>query len=132
MYNEKIKGGNIGVPFIKASVVYFIIGVSMGMYMGITNHFSFTSAHAHINLLGWVSLALAGLIYKLNPAAGTSKMALVHFWLHMIGIPLLTFAMVLFGMGQFEIGGPISGIGGILVISGVVVFAVNVFKHVKR
>ena len=30
----------MGVPFIKVSVIYFVVGVLMGMYMGITDQFS--------------------------------------------------------------------------------------------
>ncbi len=121
----------MGVRFIKASVVYFFIGISLGMYIGFANQFSFSSAHAHINLLGWVSLALAGVIYHLFPLAGEHKMAKIHYWLQMIGIPILSFAMVLFGLGKFEIGGPLSGIGGILVFIGTVVFLINVFQNVQ-
>ncbi len=121
----------MGVKFIKVAVIYFIIGVSMGMYMGITDHFVFTSAHAHINLLGWVSLAVTGLIYQVFPVAGNSKLAKVHFWLHMIGIPLLTISMIFFGLGNFSMGIPLSAVGGILVIAGVLVFVVNVIKNVK-
>lgn len=121
----------MGVKFIKVSVVYFVIGISLGMYMGMGDNFAFTSAHAHINLLGWVSTALAGLIYHAFPLAGGNKLAKVHFWLHMIGIPVLTFAMFLFGLGQFGIGGPLSGVGGILVFAGVIIFAINILKNVK-
>ena len=121
----------MGVKFIKVAVIYFIIGVCMGMYMGITDQFVFTSAHAHINLLGWVSLAVTGLIYHVFPVAGNSKLAKVHFWFHMIGVPLLTISMIFFGVGNFSVGIPLSAVGGILVIAGVLVFVVNVMKNVK-
>ncbi len=101
------------------------------MYIEFGNQFVFSSAHAHINLLGWVSLALSGIIYQLFPLAGNNKLAAIHFGLQMIGVPLLTLAMVLFGLGKFEIGGPLSGIGGMLVFAGVIIFAINVFKNVK-
>lgn len=121
----------MGVRFIKMSVLYFVIGIGFGIYIGFGNQFAFSSAHAHINLLGWVSLALSGVIYQLFPLAGENKLAGIHFWLQMIGVPLLTFAMVLFGLGKFEIGGPLSGIGGILVFVGVIIFAINILKNVK-
>jgi hypothetical protein len=69
--------------FVKAAVIYFVIGISMGIYMGIFDQFHFASAHAHINLLGGVSLAVAGLIYHQYPSTGESKLAVHHFWLHM-------------------------------------------------
>lgn len=121
----------MGVKFIKVSVIYFLIGISLGFYMGIAGLFQFTSAHAHINLLGWVSLAITGVIYHVFPLAGENKLAKIHFWLMMIGVPVLSFSMILFGLGQFQIGGPLSGVGGILIFIGVVLFIINVMKNVK-
>ena len=65
----------MGVRFIKVSVLYFVIGIGFGMYIGFGDQFAFSSAHAHINLLGWVSLALSGVIYQLFPLAGENKLA---------------------------------------------------------
>jgi cbb3-type cytochrome oxidase subunit 1 len=47
--------------------------------MGVSDSFQFTSAHAHINLLGWVSLAITGGIYHIFPTAGENKLAKIHF-----------------------------------------------------
>jgi len=33
-------------------------------------------------------LAMAGVIYKLYPAAATTKLATAHFWLHNVGLPI--------------------------------------------
>ena len=121
----------MGVRFIKVSVVYFLLGVILGIYMGFADMFQFSSAHTHINLLGWVSLAITGIIYHFFKEAGENKLATVHFWLMMIGVPLLCVAMILFGLGKFAIGGPISGVGGVLILTGVIIFVVNVMKNVK-
>ena len=40
-----------------------------------------SSVHTHINLVGWASLALFGVIYRLYPELAASRLALVHFWL---------------------------------------------------
>ena len=50
----------------------------------------------------------------------------------MIGVPLLAFSMILFGLGQFGIGGPISGIGGIFIFIGAILFMINIMKNVKE
>ena len=59
----------LGIKFLKASLIYFIIGVTMGAIMTIGPIYDFVilstlfkRAHAHINLLGWVSLSLIGFI----------------------------------------------------------------------
>lgn len=48
----------MGRRFLKIAVVYFSIGVLIGLTMGIIHDFTLTSVHAHVNLLGWVSMAL--------------------------------------------------------------------------
>ncbi|WP_175476851.1 MULTISPECIES: hypothetical protein [Virgibacillus] len=57
-----MEGGSrhIAARFLKIAAVYSVLGVCLGLTMGITENFSFTSVHAHLNLLGWVSLALFG------------------------------------------------------------------------
>ena len=60
----------MGVKLIKISAVYFVLGVLLGMYMSITHSYDYASVHAHVNLLGWASLALAGVIYVLSPQPG--------------------------------------------------------------
>jgi cbb3-type cytochrome oxidase subunit 1 len=59
----------IDVSFILLSVLCLIFGIVMGIVMGAAHDFQFTPVHAHLNLLGWVSLALFGLIYKAYPAS---------------------------------------------------------------
>ena len=99
--------------------------------MGIDDLFQFTSVHAHINLIGWLSLAVTGAICHIFPLAGENKIAIVHFWLKMIGVPLLLFGMILFGLGKLQIASFISGVGGILILIGALLFVINIVKNVK-
>ena len=46
--------------------------------------------HAHLNLVGWVSMALYALVYRQWPAAGQNRLALIHFWVANAGAILLT------------------------------------------
>jgi hypothetical protein len=39
-------------------------GMSMGIAMGILQDFTLSPAHAHLNLLGWVTMALYGLYHR--------------------------------------------------------------------
>jgi cbb3-type cytochrome oxidase subunit 1 len=116
--------------FVKAGVIYFLIGTLLGLVMGSTQHFEYTSAHAHINLLGWASLGLIGVIYKVFPEAGEAKLARIQFWLHNAGLPLLVISMVLFANNQHGIGIPFAVLGGLLVIVSVILFLVNLFKRI--
>lgn len=121
----------MGARFIQVAVVYLLIGVLLGMIMGMAEMFMYTSAHAHINLLGWATLGLIGVVYTVYPEAGGTKLASVQFWLHNIGLPLLVISMFLFAHGNTGLGIPFSAVGGLLVIVSVLLLIVNVFRHVK-
>lgn len=41
-----------------------LTGMSMGIAMGMSENFSIAPAHAHLNLLGWVTMALYGLYHR--------------------------------------------------------------------
>ncbi|CRK83596.1 cytochrome-c oxidase [Neobacillus massiliamazoniensis] len=120
----------MGIKFIKISVVYFVIGVLIGMYMSMAEKFTFTPVHVHINLLGWMSMALAGLIYVAFPAAAGTTMAKVHFWLHNIGLPIMMIALAFLVSGA-ENATPAVAVGSTLVVLGVIIFAINIIKNVK-
>ena len=47
--------------------------------MGVVHDFQFAPAHAHLNLLGWASMALFGLSYHANPQLANSRIAVAHF-----------------------------------------------------
>ena len=113
--------------FIKIAVLYLALGVSMGVVMGMTHVFTFTPVHAHLNLLGWASLALVGLVYHAYPQAAETRLATIHFWLHNVGLPplMISLALMLAGHAAFE---PVVGISSLVVAAGVMVFVVNVWK----
>lgn len=113
--------------FIKIAVLYLALGVTLGVVMGMMHVFTFMPVHAHLNLLGWASLALVGLVYHAYPQAAETKLATVHFWLHNVGLPplMISLALMLAGNAAME---PVVGISSLVVASGVMVFVVNVWR----
>ena len=116
--------------WLKLAVVYLIAGVGLGIAMGSTEDFTLRPVHAHLNLLGWATLALAGLIYSVYPDAGKSRLARVHFWLHNLSLPVMMGALAWFLKGHPEIV-PVLAAAEIVAAAGVIVFASNVFLNVK-
>ncbi|GBK62482.1 MULTISPECIES: hypothetical protein [Paenibacillus] len=119
----------VGIAYIRISVIYFVAGVLLGMYMSMGHAHELESVHAHVNLLGWASFALAGLIYVLFPEAGESLLSKIQFWTYSLGLPIMMISLAFLELGseQFE---PLAAIGGMLVVLGVVLFAANVLLHV--
>jgi len=64
--------------FLVLSSVFLILGVSLGIWMGIAHDFQYAPVHAHINLLGFASMAVFGIVYRLYPELGRSKLAVIH------------------------------------------------------
>jgi len=112
---------------LRIAVAYWVIAVAWGIYMGASGDHTDMPVHAHLNLLGWVSLGLCGVIYAVAPQLAGSLLAKAHFWLHNIGLPPLMAGVFLIYHGRPEIGGPITGISSILVGIGVLSFAANVW-----
>jgi hypothetical protein len=55
-----------------------LCGEIMGVWMGIAHDFTLAPAHAHLNLLGWVTLALYGQMHRAYPALAGSRLARVQ------------------------------------------------------
>lgn len=121
----------VGAIWLKLAVVYLIVGVGLGIAMGASEDFTLRPVHAHINLLGWATMALAGLVYSVFPQAGTSRLAQVHFWLNNVSLPTMVIALAFVVLGQRQLI-PVLAIGEILAALGILVFAANLFINLKR
>lgn len=90
------------------------------------------ATHAHINVVGWLSTGLIGVIYSVYRDAGNSKLGKWHFWLHNIGLPFLFLGMMFIHIDvpRYMMEICVSG-GGIAFALSVVFFILNVFQNVK-
>jgi len=113
---------------LRIAVLYWIVAVCWGIYMGATEDFIDIPVHAHLNLLGWVSLALCGIIYTLAPHLAETMFAKVHFWLHNITLPVLMVGVWFIVHGQPKVGGPIAGIFSIVMGVGILCFGINLWR----
>ena len=120
----------MGLRFLKIAVVYLVVGATLGLGMGISQQFALAPVHAHLLLLGWASLALAGTIYHLYPAAAATRLARVHFWLHNLGLPAFMIGLALV-LTQRMWALAVTEVGAVAVLLGLFVFAANVLLNVK-
>jgi len=121
----------MGDKLIKISVVYFLIGVLLGLYMSIAHNYMLTGVHVHINLLGWMSLVVAGILYKLYPHLENTAVAKIHFWLHNLGLPVMMGGLTLVLLGNRGIVVLVS-IGSMAVVLGIVFFVYNVLANLSK
>ncbi|MEZ2329729.1 hypothetical protein AB6802_08400 [Mesorhizobium sp. RCC_202] len=114
--------------FFKTGVIFLLLGIAIGIKMGISGDHGAFPAHAHFNLLGWVTSAIFGGYYALNPAKAEKRLAMIHYGLYTLGLVVMLPPLYLkFATGNDAVD-PILGIGSLIVAAGVLVFTVVVFS----
>jgi hypothetical protein len=116
--------------WFKLAVLYFVAGVALGLHMATSGNFVMSPVHAHVNLLGWVSMALFGLIYRQFPVLADNRLAKTHFWLYNLALPVNMAALFLYLGGNSRIE-PALGASSLLLGLSIAVFAFNVLKNAR-
>ena len=114
--------GTIDRSFMISGIILGILGMAFGIHMGISQDFTLAAAHAHVNLVGFVSLTLFGLAYR----AGIAKvdgLATLHFWIALVGAVLFPIGIVVAIIREQP---ALAILGSLLVLLSMVLFLVNV------
>ncbi|EJM91253.1 MULTISPECIES: hypothetical protein [unclassified Pseudomonas] len=115
--------------WFRLAALYFAIGVMLGVAMGASGDHSLFAVHAHVNLLGWVSMALFGIIGTAHPSITEGRAAAAQFWMYNIGVPVMLGALTLRLKGVAAIE-PLIGAASILVGCSVLLFVWLVFSRI--
>jgi peptidoglycan/LPS O-acetylase OafA/YrhL len=113
--------------FFKTAIVFLILGVAAGLQMAISGDHSGFPAHAHINLLGWVTSAIFGGYYALNPAKAERRIAMIHYGVYTLGLVIMMPALYLMLQGNPALEPIVAG-GSLIVAAAVLIFAFVVFS----
>jgi len=116
--------------YFKTAVLFLIVGIVMGLNMAISQDHSVIGAHAHCNLLGWVSMAIFGGYHALNPQKAEKRLAIIQYYVYTVGLVLLVPSLYLMLQGNVAVE-PIVGISSFIVFAGVLLFAFIVFSGEK-
>ncbi len=111
----------------QAAVLFVLAGMVWGLQMAISNDHSAFPGHAHLNLLGWVSLFLFGIYYRLNPSVDRSRVALMQVGIWSLGTAVMAVGVGLVHTGH-EAGDPIAAVGSLIVLAGMLLFGWLVFR----
>lgn len=112
----------------RAAVLLVLAGMTWGMVMAASGNHATAPAHAHLNLLGWVSLFLFGIYYRLNPAVDRSRLATIQVWVWILAVIVQAVGVGLVHSGR-EIGDPIAAVSSLVVIVAMAMFGYLVFRH---
>jgi peptidoglycan/LPS O-acetylase OafA/YrhL len=122
-----MKASSVSFP---VAVLMVVAGMIWGIIMAVTHDHSAMPAHAHLNLLGWVSLFLFGVFYQLHPAIDRSRAALVQVAVWIVGTVILTFGVGLLHTGH-DIGQPFAAGGSFIVLASMLQFGWLVVRREK-
>jgi cbb3-type cytochrome oxidase subunit 1 len=116
----------VALWFFASAVVYVTIGMVFGIWMSASHDYGLSPAHGHLNLIGWVTMALFGIYYHLVPAAAESRTAKLHFAVATIGVWLLVPGIALAIRGTTEL---LAVLGSFLTLGSMLLFLVIVLKN---
>lgn len=124
----------MGAKWVKCSIVYLIIGIAFGLFMHYTIQLQWGATHAHINVVGWLTTGLIGVIYSVYKDAAKTTLAIWQFWLHNIGLPILLVGMLfvpLLDKIPFWLFELFVSVGGFAFALSIILFLFNALKHIK-
>lgn len=123
----------MGAKWIKLSVLYLVLGIGVGLFMSLTLKLNWGSAHAHVNLVGFATTAIFGIIYSIYPSASKNSLGKVHFWLHHLGVPVFLLSVFLVQVpGMLDTAHILTYLGGGAFGLGVIVFIINALKNIDE
>jgi hypothetical protein len=120
-----VKASTLGFP---AAVLMVLAGMVWGIIMGITEDHSAMTAHAHLNLLGWVSLFLISIFYHLHPAIDRSRIALFQVGVWVFGTVVMIVGVGLKHTGHSG-GEPFAAVGSLIVLAAMLLFGWLVLRR---
>lgn len=120
-----------GHAWMRLAACYFAAAVLLGVYMGASADIRWYPVHAHIALLGWVSMGLFSWADSTWPSLSEGRLAKVQFWLYNVSLPvmMLSLAGKIAGVNAVE---PVLGISSVTTALAVLLFVYGVLTRLGR
>ena len=114
--------------FFRTAILFLVVGIGIGLQMAISRNHNVIGAHAHINLLGWVTSALFGGYYALNPAKAEGRLPLIQYGVYTGGVVIMVASLYFLLLGNTAFEMPVA-IGALITFVGVLLMAVVIFRN---
>lgn len=121
--------------FLKASITWLALGVTLGVAMAVRPQLVvYRPAHAHMNLLGFVTMMIYGVAYHVIPRftghpLHARRLAGLQWWLANVGLALMVvgFCLAPHAMPASTV---VLGAGGVLSAIAAYCFAYNIWRTI--
>jgi len=117
---------DIAFVFLLAAVLCVTGGMIWGLQMAASNDHSMVGAHAHLNLVGWATMALFAIYYRLTPRAAQGWLPRVHAAAAILGVAIMVPGIALASTGRSP---GLAILGSFLVFASMLIFLVTVVRH---
>ncbi len=115
---------------LRFAAIFALLGAFIGSHMAGSNDFNYQSIHAHVLVVGWLSLFAFAVYYKVFRTKKT-LLATLHVWTVIIGTIGLTSGMWVYKLNPFNFPDPIPLIlfivGGTILLISFLIFLVLTF-----
>lgn len=122
----------VSAAFFVTGGLFVLIGMFIGMYMGANEDFRISMAHAHLNLVGWVTMSLYGVFYALTAKTMSKKLAWINYILSTVGVLLMIPTLAVFLITrQASMVAPMVA-GEVLTVLSLLTFLVSAVRELLR
>lgn len=108
-----------------SSPIYLLIGMVFGIWMSATGDHTLSPAHAHLNLIGGVLMAIFGAFYMLVPSAATGLMAKVQVATAHLAVWFMFPGVMMAILGKGE---TLAKIGSVFAVVAILLFVIQVAR----
>ncbi len=115
----------LSLAFFATAAACALAGMCWGIQMGITDNFTMAPAHAHLNLVGWASLAIMGGFYGIAGDRVNKRIGWLNYAVSASAVVVLipSLAILLASNGKTNIG---IMVGSLLALTGMAIFFLDV------
>lgn len=125
IYEGKIRMVGIARSFFVLAVISVVIGMTWGIIMSASGNHDLSPAHAHLNLLGWVSMSIFAFYYHIIPGATLGIIPKIHLGTAVLGLIMIVPGIV---MALTEKGEALAKIGSVLTLASMLLFLLVVLR----
>lgn len=125
------------ILFIKASLIYLLLGVTMGVVLTFKPFFgflsTFTLVHNHLNLFGFMAMMIFGVSYHIIPRFSgkpiySYKLMRLHFYLANIGLAGLLLGFIAIAIVDILVHKIVLIVSGSIAATSVYIYVYNIWK----
>jgi hypothetical protein len=117
----------VSLAFFTVAGLCGLAGMIWGSWMGATQDHSLFPAHAHLNLVGWVTLSIMGTFYALR-GAPAGRLAWANFGFSSFGAIAMAPMLAWLLSGHEKQMGPLMPLAEVPTIVGMLLFLTNLVR----